>query len=294
MGEELKYSSNALLNKDIFFENDINFYIEDREKEYRYASILKQLFNVKIESIFALDGKNNLKRKYKELKDEDKLYNSFFIADLDFDFLLKRDIVEDPHFIYLEKSEIENYILDKNAISNFLMNELKCMPTKAENLLKYDEWLEKTNKKLYELFLIYFIVQKLNIGEKNTSDKAYKYFDEEGQVIDKEIKKYYETIEDKLIEIGENLDENICEAKKLIKKCYNNDFSKFIKGKYILVGLRKYLSYIISKKLHKRKCINEEFFTNWLFNFFDKKDLFFLRDRVKECIKSNGNYDMKF
>ena len=34
MNEELKYSDNGLLNKDIFFNNDINFYIEDEEKEY--------------------------------------------------------------------------------------------------------------------------------------------------------------------------------------------------------------------------------------------------------------------
>ena len=68
MNEELKYSDNALLNKDIFFDNEINFYVEDEGQEYRYETIFSELFGIEIESIFALGGKNNLKIKYEELK----------------------------------------------------------------------------------------------------------------------------------------------------------------------------------------------------------------------------------
>ena len=82
MEEELKYSDNALLNLDLFFDNEINFYIEDEGKEYRYETIFNELFNVKIESIFALGGKNNLKKKYKQLKEEERLKKSFFSSPL--------------------------------------------------------------------------------------------------------------------------------------------------------------------------------------------------------------------
>lgn len=95
MGEELKYSENALLNMDLFFNNEINFYIEDVGKEYRYAKIFKELFNFKIESIFALGGKNNLKQKYHELNSINQLSKCFFIADLDFDYILEKEMIKD-------------------------------------------------------------------------------------------------------------------------------------------------------------------------------------------------------
>ena len=138
MEEELKYSDHALLNMDLFFNNEVNFYIEDEGKEYRYETIFNELFDIKIESIFALGGKANLKKKFHELKDKKKLEKCFFIADSDFDYILKKDWIEDQHFIYLQKYEIENYIVDKNAIVKFLKNELSCMESKAEKILNYE------------------------------------------------------------------------------------------------------------------------------------------------------------
>lgn len=287
--EELEYSDNALLNKDLFFENDINFYIEDRGKEYRYANIFKELFKVKIERVFALDGKNNLKKKYKELKDNNNLDNSFFIADSDFDFLLEKDIIKNQHFIYLEKYEIENYILDEKAIIIYLIDKLQCMETTAKELLNYESWISETSNKSYKLFILYLIVQMLNIGVENTEENSNKYFDETGSVNISKINKYYEDIKEKLNIMNKNIDVEITKMEKIIKDKCDNDYSKIIRGKYLIVGMRKYLSNIISKKENRRVQIKEQYLIDYLFNFFDKRNLLFIRKKVEDCLKHEGN-----
>lgn len=285
MEEELKYSDNALLNIDLFFNNEINFYIEDRGKEYRYETILKELFNVRIESIFALDGKNNLKKKFRELKNNKKLKDSFFIADLDFDYILKKDWIEDQHFIYLERYEIENYIIDKNALIHFFKDELCCREVEAEKRLNYDYWVKQTSERLYRLFLLYLIVQEENLNIENTSENPNKYFLENGNVCISEIDKYYEKLKKELEKNDENIDEKIENMLKKVKIICGENWSNIIKGKYYIVGLRKYLSDLLGKESQKKRKINEKLLLDYLFNFFDKKPLFFIKNRVEECLK---------
>ena len=286
MNEELKYSDNGLLNKDIFFDNDINFYIEDEEKEYRYENIFKELFpNIKIETILGLGGKNNLKSKYIELKSKNMLKSNFFIADLDFDFLLNKDIIENEHFIYLEKYEIENYIIDKNAIMRFLKNELCCREMEANKLIDYDVWIQETYNKLYNLFIYYFIVQKNNIEIRNTNENANSYFDDSGIVKMQLIDKYYEKLKEILNLRGKDIEEEIANAKELVSKQYGKEFSKLIRGKFIINGIRKHLSYVISQRQNKKKKVNEKNLIDYLFDWFDKNSLIFIRDKVEECLK---------
>lgn len=285
MNEELKYSDNGLLNKDIFFNNDINFYIEDEEKEYRYETIFKELFpNIKIETILGLGGKNNLKNKYVELKNKNMLKNNFFIADLDFDFLLNKDIIENKHFIYLEKYEIENYIIDKNAIIRFLKNELCCRETEVNKLINYDIWIQETCDKLYDLFIYYLIVQKNDIELKNTNENANSYFDDNGIVKIQKINEYHEKLKEMLKLQGKNIEEEIANAKKVVIEQYGKEFSKLIRGKFIISGIRKYLSYVISQKQNKKRKVNEKNLIDYLFDWFDKNSLNFIKDQVKECL----------
>ena len=288
MNEELKYSDNGLLNKDIFFNNDINFYIEDEEKEYRYETIFKELFpNIKIETILGLGGKNNLKNKYVELKNKNMLKNNFFIADLDFDFLLNKDIIENKHFIYLEKYEIENYIIDKNAIIRFLKNELCCRETEVNKLINYDIWIQETCDKLYDLFIYYLIVQKNDIELKNTNENANSYFDDNGIVKIQKINEYHEKLKEMLKLQGKNIEEEIANAKKVVIEQYGKEFSKLIRGKFII---SKYLSYVISQKQNKKRKVNEKNLIDYLFDWFDKNSLNFIKDQVKECLNKKRTF----
>lgn len=251
MEESLEYSREGLLNLDIFFNNEINFYVEDSGKEYRYQTILEELFDIKIETIFALGCKNNLKQKFKQLEQESKLYNSFFIADLDFDFLLNKDLIDNEHFIYLQKYEIENYILEEKAIINFLKNQLSCMKSYAEQKLNYKSWLKETNKELYELFILYLIVQEKCLQIENTNQNANMYFDENGMVNISKIEEYYQRVKEILEQDGNDINSMISSMKERVSTVCNDDLSQVIKGKFILVGIRKYLSHIITNELKK-------------------------------------------
>jgi hypothetical protein len=285
MEEELKYSDHALLNMDLFFNNEVNFYIEDEGKEYRYETIFNELFDIKIESIFALGGKANLKKKFHELKDKKKLEKCFFIADSDFDYILKKDWIEDQHFIYLQKYEIENYIVDKNAIVKFLKNELSCMESKAEKILNYEEWIKRTSIELYRLFILYLIVQKEEIGIKSTNEGVDKYFNEDGKVSIIQIDDYYEKIKNELKISNKDLNKKMKEMDLEVKEIYGDEWKDIIKGKYYIVGIRKYLSDILRRECKTaRKNIKEKSLLDYLFDFFDKQSLSFIKIKVEECL----------
>lgn len=284
MKDCLEYSKEGLLNVDIFFDNAINFYVEDSGKEYRYQTILEELFDVKIETVFALGCKNNLKQKFRQLEQESNLNNSFFIADLDFDYILKKDLINNEHFIYLEKYEIENYILEEKALIKFLKNQLCCLNSIAEKKLNYSVWFKEISEKLYELFILYLIVQYKSLNIDNTNQNANIYFDEEGNVNIKKIDEYYKQVDNLLKERGYNMNEMIKKMKKLVLEEYSNDFSKIIKGKYILIGIRKYLSNIIKKETNKKQNVNDKHLEDFLYDFFDKKSLSFIKEKVISCI----------
>ena len=206
---------------------------------------------------------------------------------MDFDFLLKKDIIENPHFIYLEKYEIENYIVDENAIIRFLKNELECMESKAKSILKYDIWIKETYKKLYKLFIMYLIVQKYKIELHNTKGNENSYFSESGSVNKPKIENYYNILKQKLLEKDKDIEIEIQEIDNIVKFEYGSDMSKLIKGKYLIIGIRKYLSYIISSKTKTRRKVNEKFLIDYLFDFFDKSSLLFIKNKVDYCLKNN-------
>lgn len=283
MEDNLEYSKEGLLNLDIFFNNKINFYVEDSGKEYRYQTILEEIFDIKIETVFALGCKNNLKQKFEQLKQESKLQDSFFIADLDFDFILNKDFIIDEHFIYLQKYEIENYILEENALVRFLKNQLCCMKSSAIEKLKYQIWIEETNRELYELFILYLIVQENCLNLENTNQNANIYFNECGKVNTDKINEYYQTVKEILDKEGKDIEKMINAMKNRVLNLYNNDLSKVIKGKFLLTGIRKYLSNIIKKETGKKQKVNDKLLEDFLYDIFDKTNLMFIKESVVKC-----------
>lgn len=72
-----KYTSQALSNRDLFYEDNQKYimYVEDQGKEYIYESILERMFTsdfIKNIKILGLGGKSCVKNKYKENKKNQK------------------------------------------------------------------------------------------------------------------------------------------------------------------------------------------------------------------------------
>ena len=101
--EELQYSFNGLINSIRLFEdiNQIHIVVEDKGKEAEYETIFKRLLDkeYKIEKIFAVGGKINVKRCYEELKDDSSL-PLIFLVDGDFDrYKDPENMINDERFI---------------------------------------------------------------------------------------------------------------------------------------------------------------------------------------------------
>lgn len=283
MEQNLEYTDEGLLNLDIFFENDVNFYIEDKEQEYRYETIFNELFDMKIEKIFPLGGKENVKKKYLEMKNADKLGKNFFIVDADFDIVLNKNIIKDKHFIYLQKYEIENYLIDENAIIEFLKDELCCVRTSAEDYFKLSEWKDTIIDDLYELFLLYLLVQHLDLEKENTGQVPNQYFDKKGRVSKDKINNYYNEIKE-ILPAKYDIQKEIKKLDILVKKTYNNELSDFIKGKFLLTGLRIYLYDVIHSRKRNKSNFNSDVFMNYLYRLFDKTSLNYIKEHVLRYI----------
>lgn len=143
--------------------NDVSFFVEDTDQEYLYFNILKRLFpNVKINKIFPLHGKGNLKNHAKaHIGDKQKIY----IADLDFDEILENK-EEIENVFYLNKYSIENYLIEKNGIYEIIREKNPRLKNiDISGIFSLNEILQICKRLLSELTCVFIIIQKHSLGK---------------------------------------------------------------------------------------------------------------------------------
>lgn len=187
---DLAYSEQGLKNRSIFFNNEINIFVEDMDKEYLYEEIFKRLLgdNIKIEAIYPLGGKLKVIAEYIKNGpfDEDGIPN-LFLLDGDFDRysdfnIIKREdykgekdndseiidfikgkIIKSESVIYLKTYNIESNYIDEAAVVNLIKGFLQKKDSETKTILNYSFWREKIVEDARELFLTYcFITKYLN------------------------------------------------------------------------------------------------------------------------------------
>ena len=130
---EFNYSDEAKLNRSIFRANDddiFRLYVEDENGEYQYQIILEKIFpNVDVNKILisALGGKNNIINAYKEIGLETDSIPNIYLVDADFDLLLNEKKINDKHFIYLDRYNIESYFPNKENTIKYLRSVTKSL-----------------------------------------------------------------------------------------------------------------------------------------------------------------------
>lgn len=282
---ELDYSYDGLINRDLFYQslNTINIYVEDRDKEYEYETIFGRLLgeSIKIETIFGVGGKNELINAYNvKCKDSSNAKN-IFIADLDFDCILNKEMIEDKNFVYLDQYCIENYLIDKFAVKKFMKGRVKKTLEEVENIIKYDDWFNRTTNDLYELFILFMIIQSKDIRMKNVNKSEHRYLkntkDESWQLDQSKYDEYYSEIKEELPNINQLIQEMDYRVNKELKL----DKHTVISGKNYIASLKKYLS-----KFSKRPIGNDDFKTILLDNF-DIKKLDFIKTKIEFILDSN-------
>jgi hypothetical protein len=237
-------NDNYRAGEDIFYVqfNDISFYIEDEDQENFFFCILKNLFpTIHIEKIFPLNGKENVVREsLLNTDNKEKVY----IVDKDFDDILDK-IVENPNLFYLERYSIENHLLEKDTLVEYIIGEKpKLNRNEIEASLDIEATLFNISKSLKNLVRLHLIVQNTCSHLKNISLNHERFLNfNNGQFDEKEpqIASYESDIdrELKLIDGRYSINSQRNKSKRLISLETLDLCIKHMPGKYLLKMLKQ-------------------------------------------------------
>ncbi len=237
--------------------NDIHIFAEDLDNEYIYLEIIEKLLkdtDINIKSIHCIGSKKDVIDIYLEHGDNIKGVDCFYIVDGDFDRIVNRDImIEDTNFHYLNRYNIESYLIDKNAIIRHIQGKIANTFEYIDKKMDYDSWEEQIEGDFFELFLSFLYVQNENLTIPNSSISHSKnYINHRGYINKKRFFIYLDRI---------GLDREIWRYKKIdLDKLfleYYDDSPKIalICGKFILNALNKLFNSKFDSHLNTQELI---------------------------------------
>lgn len=284
---DLIYSDDANAARYFFLRttNDINFFVEDKDKEYEYEEIFDRMFEGKyrINSIFGVGGKEQLKDRFHEFGVCDPESNAIniYLADGDFDILLTPSaMIHNQNFIYLKAYNIETYYIDENAIIEYLRGVLKLRKKEVKTLLNFESWYDKIVDQLSLIFLTHCFVQKYCEGIVNVQKGPGFFIDEKTGF---ERQGSYDKYINEIVEISgislEQITTSINEIKNTYIDIYGDDFLYLLCGKYLLFSLYNYILGKLEKKNLDSKMLKWDLIRN-----FDISKLNYLKETVSELI----------
>ncbi len=276
---DLVYSEEALLNRVLYLASstEINIFVEDEGKEYEYEEILERLLSddIKINLIFPTGGKLKLEEAYSLFGQSTEYGKCFFIADGDFDIALKRRQINAPNFVYLQKYNIESYLIQESCIANFMRPKLRKQIDETINIIDYKSWESIITPFFKTVFSLHFIVQNEKLGIKNVDRKAAFFVTTEGLPNKENLDRYIDEIEASFPNVKEEISFTI----KRLEEIYGTDPTSFVCGKYYIDSLARFLS----SKLSKKKVGYDELGT-FLISNFNIESLAYIRDRLYSYI----------
>ncbi|ATG42383.1 hypothetical protein PhaeoP18_00420 [Phaeobacter piscinae] len=162
---------------DVFYVgfNEVNFYVEDAEQENLYFEILRKKFpDVRLEKIFPLCGKPNVLQHAKD-EGNSEIPHRVYILDKDFDdFLGKKEALD--NVFYLDRFCIENYVLDEDALIEFVVEtDPKLKRDEIREHLGLEAVLPEIGENLRELFAVFLLIQQEALGIPNCKEKPEKF-----------------------------------------------------------------------------------------------------------------------
>lgn len=282
MDDGLNYTEEAELSRYLFYSDisDLIIFVEDKDKEYEYETIFERLLDDNYENITVLsgNGKIGVKRAFEEFGEVNKNNPShmiFYIVDGDFDkYIHQGEIIYNDHFIYLNQYNIENYLIDEQAVLKFAKGKIGKLKKEVEKAIDFSYWKDTIVNQSKKLFLLYCAVQKTIPTEPNVARNAYKFidsktgFENSNGYID-----YYNCI----IVKNPDIDKDVNEIKTIYESINGDDYFGFICGKFLLTSLFVYLQ----GKTKNHFSMKE--FKWYLISEFDVSKLDFIKSRINKA-----------
>lgn len=250
MSEDLLFSSDASATRYLFYQglNEINLFVEDVGSEYEYETIFKRLLgnSYSIATIFAVGGKPKVIASFYEFGEFSGKIGNFYLVDGDFDrFLRPAEMVNNSHFIYLQRYNIESYLIDKSACERFAKGKLKCLDIDLVQRIKFDLWKNQIISQSTKLFFCYCYIQKHFPQRENLNRSPYKFIDSKTgfERIDGAYMQYWNDLHD----IDSDIESKINCIKEDYEAIYGQDYTNLICGKFLLTSLYCYLRSIFPR-----------------------------------------------
>ena len=286
ISDDLIFSLQASATRYLFYSdfNDINIFIEDTGKEYEYESIFKRMLGKKyaIETIFTTGGKKGaieIFNEYGGASATNPKIKNLFIVDGDFDFYIhQEDMIDSPHFLYLETYNIENYFIDENACLKFAKGRLKCIDTFVTQKVAFNTWKVTIVSQATNLFILYCFIKKYHPEIQTISRPSGEFLDSNTgfERSDGAFDRYLESIK----AIDSEINIKMIDIKRKYQEKNGEDYFNLICGKFLLKSLCWYLRNIIGSKF------DHDDFKWHLINNFDITKLDYVKERIFSLIST--------
>ncbi|WP_430885219.1 DUF4435 domain-containing protein [Fusibacter sp. JL216-2] len=223
--------------------NDINFYIEDKDKVTKkvFLQLLKSTFpELRLSNIFPLGGRSEVVKECRKSQEKGVNEKAIYIIDGDIYLLtgefneLYTDLDDLTKLFVLPRYCIENFLIEEKSISDLLDDEDQTRDKiDLESELAFENWLNKQCELFKELYLHYAISMKLKMGIPTISQKLSSLISSGSGDLDAEkVNRKSKEIKEKIIELYGELvfDEEYNRIKGNIND--NCDFAlKYVSGK---------------------------------------------------------------
>lgn len=280
--EDMQYSDEGEATRALLYQglNDINIYVEDKDKEYIYETIFKRMLGdkIRIKAIFSCGGKNGVIKTYNEYGKALESVPNLYLVDGDFDrYISPKEMIIDDCFIYLKAYNIENYFVNQDATESFIKGKLRCCDTEVRKRVKFKEWERQIIDQAKKLFLCYCLVEKEQIGIETIKRGAYAFINNKtGFEKDGAYEAYWKQVQNAIPNAEGKLKLLVASYQKI----NGNDYFNLICGKFLLDSLFVHL-----KRISNNAKFNRDEFNWWLIDHFDASKL----DYVKKNILSMMN-----
>lgn len=231
---------------DVFYGefNDVNFYVEDADQENLYETLLRKLFpSLRIARVFPLSGKKAVLQHAAAPENQESNPRRIYVLDKDFDDLLGTNVA-DHRVIYLDRFCIENYLVEEAAVVEVVVeNHPKKKRGDVETALSLPTLVEQCLSDLRPLFLLFFCVQRFDLGLKNCSSKPEQFCKSERLwIINAEaISQYLESVKEAAFYKGVSPPLVDPWGDERLRPIHDADVHAIIAGKFLLTMIFHYI-----------------------------------------------------
>jgi len=288
----LKYTEKGSSGRYVLYQgsNDINIFVEDLGTEFEYETIFKRLLKekYKIKAVFSCSGKQAVIKEFNKRGTGDcdtPPVQNIYLVDGDFDrYISPEKMISHPNFIYLEAYNIENYLIDEKACTDFAIEILK----KTDDYYKkksteifiqnfnFGYWQKTIVEDFKNLYILYCVIQRheqeFYEKTKTTKRPCIDFIDQKTGFKSKNCG--YENLLDSTKSKVTQLDIKIEEITEKYIKENGYDFYNLICGKFIFKSLRYHLESFENLKIKK------DTWRKHALNNFDIHKLDYVKDAI--------------